>query len=259
MALDGKVAFVTGAAGGIGRAACVIMAKQGAKIIAADMQAKGLEETIGQIKNAGGEAIAVKCDISSMASVDEAVGEAMKNYGRIDILFNNAGIVGAGGKFLECTEAEYDKVMGINTKGPFNVSVAVGKIMKEQGGGRIINTSSVSAKQAEYGASIYCMSKSGVSMLTQALAIELGEYNISCVAICPGHIKTPMLVEGFRDRAKAEGKTEDEYYAEHTKQIPLGRFAEPEEIGELVAFLADEKSYYINGCDIIASGGQITH
>ncbi len=259
MKLDGKVILVTGAAGGIGRASCKLMAERGAKIIAVDLKKEGVEQTIAEIKAKGGEGIALPCDISSLTSVLEMVDEAVKAYGKIDVLFNNAGIVGKGGKFLELTEQEFDLVCGINMKGPFNVSLAVGRVMKANGGGRIINTASVSGKQAEYGAAIYCMSKAGVSMLTQALAIELGEYGISAVAISPGHIKTPMLVEGFRDRAKAEGKTEEEYYAEHTAQIPIGRFAEPEEIAHLVAFLATEESYYIDGCDIIASGGQITH
>lgn len=259
MALKDKVAFVTGAAGGIGRAACIIMAREGANIVAVDMSEAGVKETAEIIIKAGGQALAVTCDISRRDSVDRAVKAAMAEFGRIDLLFNNAGIVGAGGKILECSEAEFDKVFAINTKGPFQVSQAVGQIMKDQGGGRIINTSSVSAVQAEYGASIYCMSKSAVSMLNQALAIELGEYGITSVAICPGHIKTPMLVNGFRDRARAEGKTEEAYYAEHTASIPIGRFAEPEEIGELVAYLADEKAAYVNGCEIIVSGGQITH
>ncbi|MGI6152743.1 MAG: SDR family NAD(P)-dependent oxidoreductase [Christensenellaceae bacterium] len=259
MALTGKVVFVTGAARGIGRAAARIMAEQGAKIVAVDMREEGIRETAELIQKGGGQAIAVTCDISSNDSVEKAVKTAVDEYGRIDVLFNNAGIVGPGAKFLEIKEEDYDMIMGINTKGPFLVSRAVGKVMKQQGGGRIINTSSVSGKQAEYGATVYCMSKAAVSMLTQALAIELGEYGVSAVAICPGHIKTPMLTQGFADRAKAEGKTEEEYYAEHTKQIPIGRFAEPEEIGALVAYLADEKSYYVDGCDIIASGGQITH
>ena len=259
MSLKDKTILITGAAGGIGRAASIIMAMQGAKVVAVDLKKDGVLETVKMIEEADGTAVGLTCDISDTGAVNAMVEQAVAAYGRIDVLFNNAGIVGRGGKFLELSGKEYDLVMGVNVKGPFNVSLAVGKIMKKQGGGRIINTASVSGRQAEYGATVYCMSKAAVSMLSQSLAIELGEYNITSVAISPGHIKTPMLIDGFKDRAMAEGKTEEEYYAEHTAQIPVGRFAEPEEIGNLVAYLADEKATYVNGVDIIVSGGQITH
>lgn len=259
MGLENKVVFVTGAGGGIGRTSSVLVAKEGAKLVVTDVQQENLNKTVELVKATGAEVASAICDIGKCADIEAAVALAINTFGRIDVLFNCAGIVGQGCKVLETTDVEFDRIMNVNVKGTFMISVAVGRHMMKQNSGRIINTASISGKQAEYGAAVYCMSKAAISMMNQALAIELGEHGITSVAICPGKIKTPMLDKACLERSLAEGKTKEQWYAEHTKDVPVRRFAEPEEVAELVSFLACDKSSYINGCDIIVCGGEITH
>jgi NAD(P)-dependent dehydrogenase (short-subunit alcohol dehydrogenase family) len=256
MRLQDRVLMITGAAGGIGAAAAKICAGYGAKVVAVDLKEEELGKTVADIKADGGEAIAVPANVTKRDSVKAAISVAIEKYGRIDGLFNNAGVVRSC-LLVDCTDEEYDFTMDINAKGSFIVATEVAKTMIPNRRGRIISTSSISALREESTNGIYCMSKAAISMMTRVLALELGQYNISCVAICPGHINTGLLRGSFEQRGAAEGKSVDTFYQEMQATIPLDRLAEPEEVGEFVAFLFDDRSAYIDGNSILFAGGKV--
>lgn len=256
MKLGGKVLFITGAAGGIGKAAAKICAGYGAKVVLADLNNDAVDAAANEIIAAGGDATAYQVDVTSRASVKAAVDKAIEKYGKIDGLFNNAGVVKSC-LLVDCSDEEYDFTMNINAKGSFIVATEIAKTMIPNRRGRIVSTSSISALKEESTNGAYCMSKAAISMMTRVLALELGQYNISAVAICPGHIKTSLLHNSFVQRGAAEGKGVNEFYREMEGTIALGRLAEPEEVGEFVAFLFDDRSAYIDGNSILFAGGKL--
>ncbi|MGI6169992.1 MAG: SDR family NAD(P)-dependent oxidoreductase [Christensenellales bacterium] len=256
MRLQDKVLLITGAAGGIGAAAAKICAGYGAKVVAMDLKEKELQGTVEAIRAAGGEAISAVVDVTKRETVKQAIAKALDKYGKIDGLFNNAGVVKSC-LLVECSDEEYDFTMDINAKGSFIVATEVAKVMIPNRSGRIISTSSISALREESTNGTYCMSKAAISMMTRVLALELGQYNISCVAICPGHINTGLLRGSFEQRGAAEGKSVESFYEEMQATIPLDRLAEPEEVGEFVAFLFDDRSAYIDGNSILFAGGKV--
>lgn len=256
MRLQDKVIFITGAAGGIGKAAAKICAGYGGKIVAVDLNVEAVQQTAKEIVEAGGDAIACGVDVTKRDTVKAAINLAVETYGRIDCLFNNAGVVKSC-PLVECSDEEYDFTMNINAKGSFIVATEVAKVMIPNKKGRIISTSSISALKEESTNGTYCMSKAAISMMTRVLALELGQYNISAVAICPGHINTGLLRNSFIQRGAAEGKSVEEFYTEMEGTIALGRLAEPEEVGEFVAFLCDDRSAYIDGNSILFAGGKV--
>lgn len=256
MKLSEKVLFITGAAGGIGKASAKICAGYGAKVAVADLNENAVEETAREIRDAGGEAIAFGMNVTDRTSVEAAVGATMKAYGKIDGLFNNAGVVKSC-LLVECPDEEYDFIMNINARGSFIVATEVAKVMIPKRSGRIVSTSSISALREESTNGVYCMSKAAISMMTRILALELGAYNISAVAICPGHINTGLLRDSFVQRGAAEGKSVEQFYKEMEDTIALGRLGEPEEVGEFVAFLFDDRSAYISGNSILFAGGKL--
>lgn len=256
MRLQEKVLMVTGAAGGIGKAAAKICAGYGAKVIAVDLNEEGAVRTAEEIREAGGEAIAVKANTTDRAQVAVAVEAGIAAFGKINCLFNNAGVVNSS-FLVDCDDKLYDKIMGINVKGAYIVASEVAKHMKERREGRIISTSSISALKEEATNGFYCMSKAAVLMMTHVLALELSQYGVTSVAVCPGHINTPLLKGSFIERGAAEGKSVEQYYEEMEATIPMGRLAEPEEVGEFVAYLCDDRSAYINGNGILIAGGKV--
>lgn len=256
MKLTGKVLFITGAAGGIGKAAAKICAGYGAKVAVVDLNENAVKETAREIKEAGGEAIALRANVTDRVSVKAAVDATMKAYGKIDGLFNNAGVVKSC-PLVECPDEEYDFIMDINARGSFIVATEVAKTMIPNRSGRIVSTSSISALREEATNGVYCISKAAISMMTRVLALELGQYNISAVAICPGHINTGLLRNSFIQRGAAEGKSVEQFYKEMEGTIALGRLAEPEEVGEFVSFLFDDRSAYIDGNSILFAGGKL--
>jgi len=248
--------MVTGAAGGIGRAAARVCAGYGAKIVAVDLNLEGAKETVSYIEAAGGEAIAVKANTMDRGQVKAALEAGVKAFGKVNCLFNNAGIVKSS-LITDCDDESYDKIMGVNVKGAYIVASEVARYMKENKEGRIISTSSISALKEESTNGFYCMSKAAILMMTHVLALELSQYGVTAVAICPGHINTSLLRNSFIERGEAEGKSVDEFYSEMTDTVPMGRLAEPEEVGELVAFLCDDRSAYIDGNGILIAGGKV--
>ena len=256
MRLQDKVAMITGAASGMGKCAALICAGYGAKIVCVDLNEAGAKATADEIKAKGGEAIAVAADTTDRAQVAAAVEAGAKAFGKINCLFNNAGIVKSS-FLIDCDDDLYDKIMTVNAKGAYIVATEVAKHMKENGQGRIVSTSSISALKEEATNGFYCMSKAAVQIMTRNLALELSQYGVTAVAICPGHIDTPLLRNSFIQRGEAEGKSVDEFYKEMEATIPMGRLAQPEEIGEFVAFLFDDRSAYINGNAILIAGGKV--
>lgn len=168
-------------------------------------------------------------------------------------MVNNAGSTRLG-TMVDLEDSTYDFIINLNMKGPFIMSTEVAKVMIPRRSGRIINITSYCAVRGEFANAPYCMAKAGIKMMTQVQALELGQYGISAVAIAPGDTNTELLQDAFRKRAELEGKTIEEVYAAAGKKVPMGRVGEPEDIAELAAFMCSEKSQFVNGSHILATG-----
>lgn len=256
MRLQDKVIFITGGAKGIGGASAKICAGYGAKVVVVDLMEERSKQTADEINAASGDAIWAVADVTKREQVKAAIQKTLDKYGRIDCLFNAAGVDRIGG-FLDMTDDEYDFNMNINVKGTFICCAEVAKVMIPNKKGRIINTSSIAAVREEAYNGTYCMSKAAVAMMTRVLALELAPYNITTVAIQPGNIETDILRESFTNRGKAEGKDVKEFYAKMEATIPMGYIGQPDEIAEVVAWLCDDRSAYIDGNAILIAGGKI--
>jgi len=257
MDLKNKVALVTGAAQGIGKAVALVLAKYGANIVAADINTDGIAQVVEKAKLLGRRGLAVRMDVSNKEQVNLAVRKATEEFGQIDILVNCAGMIGSA-LIVDLKEDIWDKIMDVNAKGVFLVSQAVAKEMiKNSTKGKIVNISSQAAKVGEAGNGPYCVSKAAVSMLTQVLGLELAPYGINVNAICPGYTDTEMMQDVFQKRGPIEGFTPEQYKEKLILDVPLKRMAKPEEIGELVAFLVSDKSEYVTGVAITIAGGKL--
>jgi len=246
--LKNKVAIITGAGRGIGKADALALAKAGAKVVVSDISQEDCEKVVEEIKKNKREAIALKCDVSKKVEVDNMVKAAIDKWGRIDILVNNAGICQFK-PFLDLTEEEWDRTLNINLKGYFLCAQAVAKEMAKQKSGVIINIASVAMGQVGIGfpnIAHYCASKGGIVGMTEALAIELAPYNIRVNAISPGMIETPMI-----DPVKQDPKAMEGILA----RVPMQRVGKPEEVSNLVLFLASEESSYMTGSTVVIDGG----
>lgn len=247
---DGKVALVTGAGSGIGRASALAFAREGAKIVVADIVVEGGEETVRMIKAAGGEALFAKADVSEAAEVQALVKSAVQTYGRLDYAHNNAGIMGAMAPTADCTEENWDRLMAINLKGVWLCMRYEIPQMRKQGGGAIVNTSSAAGLVAFPTLSAYVASKHGVAGLTKTAALEYARASIRVNAVCPGFIRTPM-VEPF-----AAGAPEAE--AQFLGTLPIGRAGTPEEVAEAVVWLCSDAASYVTGHAMLIDGGMTT-
>ncbi|MGQ3355818.1 MAG: SDR family NAD(P)-dependent oxidoreductase [Phreatobacter sp.] len=251
-ALDGKVAIVTGAARGIGKAIAERFVKEGASVVLSDIADEAGRATAAELAEIG-KAAFVAADVGDAASVAGLVEGARKAFGGdIDVLVNNAGIVHSA-EFLDLAEADFDKVLRVNLKGSFLVGQAVARRMVEQvkagkTPGAIVNMSSVNARLAIVNQTPYCVSKGGVGQLTNVMALGLSEYGIRVNAIGPGSIATEMLASVNTDKA-----------ARHRlfSRTPLRRLGEPDEIAKVAVFLASDASSYITGQTIYADGGRL--
>jgi NAD(P)-dependent dehydrogenase (short-subunit alcohol dehydrogenase family) len=249
--LDGKVALVTGSAMGNGFGIAKVLAKYGAKVVLADVNDK-VNEAAKSLQDKGYDAFAVHMDVSAPAVVKEAVDKAIAHYGKIDVLVNNAGVCKLGS--LETTTDEVrDFHFNININGVWNVTKAVIPYMKKQKYGRIVNMSSVTGVSvADPGECAYATTKAAIMGFTRAIAREVAKDNITCNAILPGYIQTPMA-----DNIAKMSNPDDP--ASVTKGIadavPLGRLGTIEEVGELAAFLGSDESSYITGTPVVIDGG----
>lgn len=242
MLLKNKVAIVTGARQGIGYGIVLALAKDGCNVVVSDINEEGCKDVVKKIESLGSKALAIKCDVSKKAEVDNLITKAVDTFGKLDILVNNAGIFPFK-PFLEMTEEDWDKVLDVNLKSVFLCSQAAAKVMKE--GGKIISISSIAALVGFSGLSPYCASKGGVSSMTRSLALELASQKINVNAVAPGGIDTPGANVGSSEETKKQT----------IAAIPLKRMGIPEDIANTVSFLASDKSNYITGQTIVVDGG----
>lgn len=247
--LDGKVAIVTGAASGIGRASAQAFAREGAKVVVADVTVQGGEETIQLIKDAGGEATFVKADVSKATEVEELIERTVKEHGRLDCAFNNAGIEGAQAPTHECTEENWDRTIAINLKGVWLCMRYEIPRMLERGGGSIVNCSSVAGVIGFPNLPAYCASKGGINQLTRTAALEYATSGIRVNAICPGVIDTPMVKRFTADNAEAQ--------AGFLTMEPVGRLGKPEEIAEAALWLCSDDASFVTGHPLVVDGGMV--
>ena len=254
MRLKEKVALITGAASGIGRSTSLLFGQEGAKVMCVDVNGEGAERVANQIADSGGEAASLTVDVAREEDVQRMVHEAVERWGRLDILYNNAGI-GLGGPVTQVPEEEWDRLIDINLKGVFLGCKHAIPEMAKQGGGAIVNTASDAGLRGIAWLSTYCASKGGVVLLTKALAVEWAQQGVRVNCVCPGVIRTPIL-DPFLDQAQALfGESAETAWERMAQMHPIGRVGEPEEVARAVMFLASDEASFITGVALPVDGG----
>jgi NAD(P)-dependent dehydrogenase (short-subunit alcohol dehydrogenase family) len=244
-----KVALVTGGSSGIGRAAALAFAREGAKVVVADVQVAGGQETVRLIRDAGGEAVFVRTDVANPVEVQALVGEAVQRYGRLDYAFNNAGIEGTLAPTAECSEENWNRTLEINLKGVWLCMRAEIAQMLKQGGGAIVNTASVAGLVGFQNLPAYCASKGGVVQLTRTAALEYAKMGIRINAVCPGVIRTAMVERVTGGNPQTE--------AQFVAMEPVGRMGTPEEVASAVVWLCSDAASFVTGHPMVVDGGLV--
>lgn len=247
--VEGKIALITGGGSGIGQATALAFAREGAKVVIADVIVEGGEETVTRIKQGGGAAIFVKTDVTQAAEVEAMVKHTVDTYGRLDYAFNNAGIAGAAAKTSDYTPAQWDRVIAINLTGVWLCMKCEIQQMLKQGGGAIVNTASVAGLVGFRSGPAYVAAKHGVVGLTKTAALEYAKAGIRVNAVCPGVIRTPMFERGL----KVDPRIEETMSARE----PIGRLGKPEEIAEAVVWLCSDAASFVTGFPMAVDGGWI--
>jgi meso-butanediol dehydrogenase/(S,S)-butanediol dehydrogenase/diacetyl reductase len=249
MKLEGKTAIITGAAAGIGAASAALFAREGAKIVAVDIDRALLDQVSGQIKRAGGDCLAITADVSKRDDVENALRSATEKFGRIDILVNNAGIVPAG-KVETISEEQWDRAMAINVKSMYLFCHEVIPKLRARGGGVILNTASATALRAVVDRACYTATKAAVIGLTKSMALDCVRDNIRVNCLCPGTVDTPSLAQrlaAFPDPAEAPKN--------FIARQPMGRFGTAEEIAQAALYLVSPASEFVTGVAFAIDGG----
>jgi NAD(P)-dependent dehydrogenase (short-subunit alcohol dehydrogenase family) len=249
MRLRGKVAFITGAGMGQGREAALLFAREGARVVVADVNARAAAATARRIERRGGQALAVEGDVGVEADVARMIDAGVRRFRALHVLYNNAGVLwkDRDRSVLETAEADWDRVQAINLKGPFFVAKHGIPHLVRAGGGSVINVGSVSALAGfTLAQDSYTSAKGALISLTRSLAIQFARRNVRCNIIHPGIVDTPMQAPYIRDRKKRRS---------FETAIPLGRLAQPREIAQVALFLASDESSYVTGTEIVADGG----
>ena len=242
--VNDKVALITGGSSGIGRGTALVFAREGAKVAIADIQVEQGHETVRLVKEAGGEAIFVKCDVSIASEVKAAVEKVIEAFGRLDCGFNNAGIDSAMAKAADCTEEDWDRVIAVNLKGVWLCMKYEIPQMLKQGSGTIVNTASIGGMRGLGGMSNYCASKGGIIMLTRTAALEYAKSGIRINAVCPGGINTPMSKRLVKQPMMSE-----------TRGNAMRRWGKPQEVGEAVVWLCSEAASFVTGHAMAVDAG----
>ncbi|MGA6971212.1 MAG: SDR family oxidoreductase [Candidatus Binatus sp.] len=246
--IQGKVAVITGAASGMGRATAIRFAKEGASVVLTDLNSQGGETAVAECAAAGGRAVFQRTDVTSEADIKAAVDRAVKEFGRLDIMFNNAGIAGAVGPIEKVTSADFDRTIAVLTRAVFlGMKYSIPE-MRKVGGGSIISTSSVAGLRGVGYLATYSAAKAAVVNLTQAVAVEVGHDRIRVNCICPGGVNTP-LVRGRK--AGAEEAAEKSM----ARMQPIPRAGKPEDIATMALFLASDEAEWITGTAMVVDGG----
>ncbi len=245
--LDGTVALVTGASRGLGRAIALALAEAGADLGLAGRSAPDLERTAEDVTKCGVRAEIFRTEMREPRDIEALAAAALRAFGRIDVLVNNAGISGADKPFLDLAPADWDEVLAVNLRGPALCAQAVARTMVERRRGRIINIASVAATRAVSRLGPYCATKAGLVQLTRVMALELARYNIQVNAVCPGYFATPMNEAFFASPAGREVIQ---------RTIPMRRLGNPAELGPTLVFLASEASSFMTGSAVVVDGGQ---
>lgn len=246
MRLQGKAAIVTGAGRGIGKAIARKFLQEGAEVLICDLDPGRVEEAQRELASLAAVHAEV-ADVTSREEVEELVGRARTEFGRIDVLVNNAGIA-LYERFLEITDKDWNNTLAVNLTGVFLCSQVVAREMKERGSGAIVNMASTNGILGEPGLAPYNASKAGVVLLSKTMAIELAPHNIRVNSVCPGFILTDLALEG--------GMSEEEI-RDYTSKIPLNRYGRVEEVANAFAFLASDEASFITGTELVVDGGQI--
>ena len=274
--LAGKVAIITGSGRpkGLGEAMAKRLAAEGCRVVVTDIGAArgpeipteaigtsaGVEQIVAEIRAAGGEAIGVTCDVLEESQIEARVARAVKHYGRLDVMVNNAGIGYLMKPIVEMTQADWDAVLGVNLRGVFfGIKHAAKQMIAQGGGGRIINIGSQASKSGFPFAAPYVSSKHGVVGLTRTAAIELGPHRITVNTICPNHVTTGLGAWQNQFFSAATGRSEEKYLADMRARIPLGRPGLQEDIAKACAFLASGEADYVTGEAMNVSGGEEYH
>lgn len=239
-----KVALITGAGSGIGRETAKMFAKYGAQVVVSDQDETSGQGTVNMIRELGGKSSFIKCNVAVEAEVQELISKTVKEYGRLDCVFNNAGIEGKSQTINECTRESWDKTVSVDLTGVWQCMKYEIEVMLKFGGGKIVNCSSIAGIIGFENLAPYVASKHGIIGLTKTAALEFAKKGIRINAVCPGVIETPML------QRFTQGDVES-----MAKEVPMGRLGQPNEIAETVIWLCSDKSSYITGQAIIIDGG----
>jgi len=246
--MDDRVAFVTGGAGGIGRATCQAFHEAGYRVALTDLDADASAAAAAELDPSGASVVGIACDVSSTPSVNAAVATAVGRFGRLDSLANVAGVVGPGPS-EELSDESWDRLISIHLGGAFRCSRAAFPALSATGAGSIVSVSSIAGRTGFSIRASYCAAKAGIEGLTRALAVEWAKRGVRVNAVAPGHVRTPML-----DYSLQIGSVTEETVAARTQRIPMGRYAEPGEIASVILFLCSPAASYVTGETIWVDG-----